>query len=322
MIRDPKDLKFRLTEVTENLFVIRDDLLPWGLGTKWRKFFGIYESLEPELSLKADTKRIILWGNLHSNYLAAFTYFFYLKKIPMFVFAYTKDKTKSSFNQTLVKNHSKTLFLFSSRSTAESEAMEWLRKNPDDILLPEFGMHIGVHQGLCSLWKDLEEHIEANQCSADAKKRSTEILLEIGSGQTYLSCFDYFYPKGIPVLGVSVGERKDSWLSSKREEIQKAMGLREAIIPEEFVFEPKDPKERRFRPWKNQRTDKIEKFLRETGIYLEPMYGGKILPFLLERKSSQTLYYLHQGGGYQHLGLLMANPNLVSAISKKEARHV
>ncbi|MCZ8342898.1 MAG: hypothetical protein O9301_07700 [Leptospira sp.] len=317
MIESPNDLKFRLTKASENLFVIRDDLLPWGIGTKWRKFFGIYESLRDTNHFDSTRRQVVLWGNLHSNYLAAFTYLFHQKKFSTVVFAYTKDPNRITYNQTLIKYNAKKLFLFFSRSEAETAAWEWKKTNPEAIFLPEFGVHRGVSNGLGSLWKALEESIQKHLGGKVKQNQTPEILLEIGSGQTYLSCFDYFYPKGIPVVGISLGESRSSWLS-KREAVQKDLGLKTRSIPEEWILEPKDPKERRFGLHSNRRLAEIQQFLRETGIYLEPMYGGKILPFLLEHSKTNPTYYLHQGGGYQHLDVLLENRNLISEVFKAE----
>lgn len=58
------------------LSILRDDRLAFGMGTKFRKFLGIHFALE-----KKDIRNVVLQGEFHSNALAAFAFCFVISDI-------------------------------------------------------------------------------------------------------------------------------------------------------------------------------------------------------------------------------------------------
>lgn len=282
---------------------IRDDLLPLGFGTKWRKTQGILQYLQ-----KNQIQRVLLWGSIHGNYLASFTTILRKNGFTVETIAYTRDPHFRSYNEKLVRGHSHTLVCYANRKSAFDD---WLAKEKEyqGLSLPEFGIHPGQNLCLRSFWQELEKKIfQSLDTSPDKKdpkspinqKINAILRMEIGSGATFISAFDYFYETSISIQGVMVGEKKDTWLT-KTEDIQKRLGLKTIPIPTEQIVEiPKETNLSQIQMHLGNTTSKkqtsvsfgkqnqsqkewIRKFYRNTNILLEPIYSGMtVLPLLRE----------------------------------------
>ncbi|NBU98304.1 MAG: hypothetical protein EBS19_08860, partial [Spirochaetia bacterium] len=76
-IGDPIPLVYQEDDI--QITILYDGNTPFTLGTKLRKAEGIYNYI-----LERDYNAIQLAGDPNSNFLAAFTLYFYSKKIPIF----------------------------------------------------------------------------------------------------------------------------------------------------------------------------------------------------------------------------------------------
>lgn len=250
--QQPKDLPI------PNLFFLRDDLLPLGLGTKWRKVQGILDFLK-----KNRMDKVLLWGAIHGNYLASFTYILRRNGIKVDAITYTRDPKLKTYNEQLVRGHTHSIECYASRK----ETYEvWLERQIDysGLVLPEFGIHPGQIPGLQSLWEKLGKELEKNSLflstsketpnqsketlikhrtsknEIQTKQESTTVtailILEIGSGATFLSAFDALHGSSLMVLGVMVGESKEKWIP-KVANLQKQLGLKILSVPAEQILE-------------------------------------------------------------------------------------
>ncbi|MCW7492184.1 hypothetical protein ND861_05880 [Leptospira sp. 2 VSF19] len=322
-----------VTQSMPRLHIIRDDLLPFGFGTKWRKAFGILQYLQ-----KNQICKVLLWGAIHGNYLASFTYILRRSGITVDTITYTKDPNFHSYNERLVRGHSHTLICYANRKDALAVWLE-KKKNYRGLALPEFGIHEGQNLGLRSFWQELEkkifQSIDASKAQMDPisqrYQRTNAILrMEIGSGATFLSALNYFNETSILVQGVMVGEKKETWIL-KTEDLQKQLSLRSIAIKEEQILKIEKENKSQVEPEKNKATKPISfgkqtqvqkqwiyDFYRNTDILLEPIYSGMtIKPLLREIYEMQLspsfvletipppIFYLHQGGQIQHLNLIL-----------------
>ncbi|MCW7481800.1 hypothetical protein [Leptospira kanakyensis] len=313
------------------LHLIRDDLLPFGFGTKWRKAFGIFQYLQ-----KNQIHKVLLWGAIHGNYLASFTCILRRSGITIDTIAYTRDPHLRSYNERLVRGHSHTISCYANRKEAHAV---WLdkKKNYPGLSLPEFGIHVGQNLGLRSFWQELEKKISQSlDTSLDQKDANSPtnqkikaiLRMEIGSGATFLSALDYFKETSILVQGVMVGEKKETWIS-KREDLQKQLGLRTIAASEGQILEIVKENKSKIESEKNKVTKTVSfgkqtqvqkqwiyDFYRNTDILLEPIYSGMTMnPLLREIYEMQLspssvmqtspIFYLHQGGQIQHLDLIL-----------------
>ncbi|TGL37405.1 hypothetical protein [Leptospira perdikensis] len=329
----PKEEKSRAldTQSMPTLHLIRDDLLPFGFGTKWRKVFGILQYLQ-----KNQIRKVLLWGAIHGNYLASFTYILRRSGITVDTITYTRDPNLQSYNERLVRGHSHTLVCYANRKEAYTVWLE-KKKNYQGLSLPEFGIHVGQNLGLRSFWQELEKKIiqslnttlEQKDPNLQRNQRTNAILrMEIGSGATFLSALDYFNETSILVQGVMVGEKKETWIST-REDLQKQLGLRSIAISEGQVLETGKEDKSQVKSERNKaaksvsfgKQTKAQKqwiydFYRNTDILLEPIYSGMTMKPLLREiyemqlspsfaMGTSPIFYLHQGGQIQHLDMIL-----------------
>ncbi|EMY68775.1 hypothetical protein LEP1GSC199_1863 [Leptospira vanthielii serovar Holland str. Waz Holland = ATCC 700522] len=291
-----------------HLYFLRDDLLPLGLGSKWRKVIGILDFLKEN---QMDT--VLLWGAIHGNYLASFTYILRLHGIKVDTVAYSRDPRLKTYNEQLVRGHSHTIECYASRKEAYTV---WLDRQIDysGLVLPEFGIHPGQIPGLHSLWEKLKVEIEQNsfllssqkeapnQSKDTLTKRSTNqneiqnnqksimitaiLVLEVGSGATFLSAFDAFQGTSILVLGVMVGEPKEKWIP-KVADLQKQLGLPITSIPSEQLIT--NQISAKFGKKNQILLEWIGRFYRYTNILLEPVYSGNTVNSILREIYEQRL---------------------------------
>ncbi|WP_291880665.1 1-aminocyclopropane-1-carboxylate deaminase [Leptospira sp.] len=321
------DLPIRMTKFAD-FTMIRDDLLPFGFGTKWRKVFGIICDAK-----KKGTKRILLWGAIHGNYLASFTSILRISGFFVETIAYTKNPNLKTYNERLVRNHSHRFQCYANRSLA-LEAFNVRSQSFDGISLPEFGVHPGQILGLSRFWEDLEEEIlldlgERNKTNSSQTTKAI-LQMEIGSGVSYLSAYDHFHVSSICVQAVMVGESKTTWLD-KTSELQTKLGLKQIPICEGNLIEiagndPSIPETTYGLNENSKRQRKqtirfgkqnpflenwIVEYYQKNQVLLEPIYSAKSVHHILtkEKRSNEVdpklpLYYLHQGGQIQHLDLV------------------
>lgn len=283
------------------LHFIRDDLLPFGFGTKWRKTQGILQYLQ-----KNQIQKVLLWGAIHGNYLASFTTILRKNGFTVDTIAYTRDPHLRSYNERLVRGHSHTLVCYANRKLAYAD---WLAKEKvyPGLSLPEFGIHPGQNNGLHSFWQEIEKKIiqslDTSHHQMNRQKIKAILRMEIGSGATFLSAFDYFYESSLLVQGVMVGETKETWIP-KTKDLQKQLGLKNIPIPTEQILEiPKEGKNSKahlqfdnnrnktslsFGKQTKSQKEWIREFYRNTNILLEPIYSGMtVKPLLRELNEMQ-----------------------------------
>lgn len=328
------ELPLRLANLPEfpNLFMVRDDLLPLGFGTKWRKAFGIQVNAKEKA-----LKEILLWGAVHGNYLASFTTIF--RSLGFFVttIGYSKDPHLKTYNERLVQYHSHSIHCYANRKLA-LDAFAQMSSRFAGLVLPEFGVHPDQILGLKQLWSNLETKIQTllkdSEYKTSPKEPRAILLMEIGSGVSFVSAYDYFRNSKVCVQGVMIGEKKDSWLSGSKE-LQMKLGLQPVPIPEENVIEvegklppssltneetERNQKENPYQEiqkgmgfgkGQNHYKDWIFEFYQKYEVILEPMYSAKTLYHFLKKQyermadvSKIPIFYLHQGGQIQHIDLV------------------
>lgn len=311
--------------------MVRDDLLPFGFGTKWRKVMGILSYLHSN-----QIPKVLLWGAIHGNYLASFTTILRQFGISVETITYSKDPNLRTYNERLVQSHSETVRCYANRKIAEAEFLE-TSKHFQGLCLPEFGLHPNLTIGLTSFWLELQAEMnrtnhpilerESKAPDANVKTDPPILIMEIGSGVSFLSAFEFFFDSQIQVLGVMVGEPKKTWLS-KVEGIQSKLGMKIRPIPEKQILEMDrhnlDSKASangtRFGKRKPFHNQWIQNFYETYEILLEPIYSANTvlsltkwasrenpnLSIAKESLNSQTpIFYLHQGGQIQHLDLVL-----------------
>ncbi|RHX89684.1 1-aminocyclopropane-1-carboxylate deaminase [Leptospira stimsonii] len=270
------------------LFVARDDTLAMGMGTKLRKFFGIHSTLE-----KSKTKNVILQGELHSNALSAFSFFFRNFGYQIETIAYVRNRERTTANSIFVKRNSHSLEVFHSRKEWKERMDRIPVKKEGKFLLPEYGFLSEASNSLDTLW----EGISFSQFDF--------LVLDIGSGLTWLSANRYFQ-NSIPILGISVGLPKGkmiSWLEEKKE----FLGHTEYEIAEERILEFRSSQGFGFKDIRI--LEYCKEFYAEYDIPIEPLYSGKSLFEIQRRCESGELkgkvLYLHQGGLWNFLDLFL-----------------
>lgn len=323
------DLPIRMTKFVD-FTMVRDDLLPFGFGTKWRKVFGIIRDAK-----KKGIKQILLWGSIHGNYLASFTSILRISGFFVETIAYTKNPNLRTYNERLVRNHSHRFQCYANRSLA-LDAFRVRSQSFDGLSLPEFGVHPGQILGLSQFWQDLEQKIymDLGERKITKSPQTTRAILqiEIGSGVSFLSAYNQFHLSSILVQAVMVGESKKTWLNKTRE-LQTKLGLKQIPICEENLIEitnndpslpvttdglnensqPKMKQTIRFGKQNPFFENWIEEYYKENQVLLEPIYSAKTVHNILtiEKRSNEVdpklpLYYLHQGGQIQHLDLVLS----------------
>ncbi|MCG6148908.1 1-aminocyclopropane-1-carboxylate deaminase [Leptospira levettii] len=321
------DLPIRMTKFAD-FTMVRDDLLPFGFGTKWRKVSGIVRDAN-----KKGIKRILLWGAIHGNYLASFTSILRFSGFFVETIAYTKNPNLKTYNERLVRNHSHRFQCYANRSLA-LEAFQERSQSFDGLSLPEFGINPSLIVGLSQFWQDLEKRIFLDlgdrKMTNSSQTINAILQMEIGSGVSFLSAYDHFHQSSIQIQAVMVGESKTTWLN-KTKELQKHLGLKQLPIREENLMgitsndtplpEAIDVLNRNTEKKQTIRFGKqnpmlenwIQGFYKKNQVLLEPIYSAKSVHQILtmgKRSKKENLepplYYLHQGGQIQHLDLVLS----------------
>ncbi|WP_232227709.1 hypothetical protein [Leptospira wolbachii] len=355
---DNNDLETEVapTDQTNNpsipyLYFLRDDLLPLGLGTKWRKVQGILVFLNEN-----QIRKVLLWGSIHGNYLASFAYILRQYGLEIECIAYSRDPQLKTYNEQMVRGHSHSIECYANRREAYAAWLEKQNGYPG-LTLPEFGIHPSQILGLKSFWeklklemeklsgslpsheprnndrkrRPLEDQINPSQTKQETSKFTAILVLEIGSGATFLSAMDAYWGSSILVLGVMVGEPKAKW-TLKVKDLQTELGLRTIPIPLEQILElptldgrpiPRTPNQvmdsipvdhsdgdsspdPKVLPKTNQKSASFAKknqalnnwiasFYRNTRILLEPVYSGNTVYSLLREIHEMRLSFQVRG---------------------------
>lgn len=273
-----EEKNFRITVIHDRSFL--------DFGTKYRRFNGIIKSLY-------DTdKKITVQGNPNSNFMSSFAVLFrmYGFKIRSLCFS-RSDKKSLSFR--LTERFSDQFELFCDRKLF-LERREEISQDKNSILLPEYGMNPDSEKGLHSLWTDIQKIIEKGT-----------LILDAGSGLTYLSALKNIHSSGLSLCAVSLGEKKEK------------MEKRLSSYWREFFPKENEPTFHLIRPATcasfGSANRELQNFIQnesDKGFHLEPMYSAKtvytILKLAEQGALSGSIYYLHQGGRLNHWRLFWA----------------
>ncbi|WP_232380595.1 1-aminocyclopropane-1-carboxylate deaminase [Leptospira ainlahdjerensis] len=296
----------------QKVTILRDDRLAFGIGTKFRKFFGIHSDLENK-----GIHEVILQGELHSNLLASFSFLFRVFGYRVNTYSYSRDPKKVTFNSRIVKINSHTLKVFPSRfqwkegfidqKSNVAKVFEFEEGgnlsldsdfstigDPDSsfkshVLIPEYGFGPEAVPGLTSLWKQIPI------------SNFNHLVIDIGSGLTWLAAKNFFGDT-IPVHGVSIGLEKSKmipWLQRKRREL-KFSGFE---IGQDSIWESEV--KAGFGSSSPDLFGFCNSFFDNNSIPIEPIYSGKTLYTIRKRMEgagiSGKILYLHQGGLWNFL---------------------
>lgn len=298
---------------------IRDDLLPMGFGSKFRRFQGF-------LSLPK-FKTIVLRGNLHGNFLGSFTYLFGTNGYNVVSLGECRMSSQNVFqsgNSILVKKFSNQFFLgtrtdldsiqeklfkdqFKEKFNFKDKFVDQFKENDQEqerkIFLPAYGFAYPSTLGYRSLWEKINW------------KEYSHFIVDIGSGLSYLSYLDFLEKRrtefqekdigkeyGIPI-GICLGESKKNWLAKITANLSKLnISIpQESILLnnlEDLIWEPKISKG--FSKINQTLIQYIQSVYKKDNLPLDPFYSGKSLYTVEERidsfpKGSKILYF-HQGG--------------------------
>ncbi len=287
-IGDP--IPFFVEKNTKRLTILNDWNTSFCFGTKLRKAEGFIQHF-----LKGNYKAIQIAGDPNSNFLAAFTMYFYTKKIPI-LSLHSSRSGYSGGNRILAERFSSQILKFSKISEEfylnphpnflESSENGSRYVNSDIYVVPRWGASRVGAEGLNSLWS----HIY--------KTYNLQILyVDVGSGTTYLSALHFFRKYNIRVIGICVGLT----LSKMKVYLEKLEYREYGRISSYQLIEPlMGGKFGKRKPG----IFKFIKEMKEIECYLEPIYSGLSLHEILEGDYSldgDGIFYLHQGGLLPHL---------------------
>ncbi len=268
------------------LTILNDWNTPFTLGTKLRKAEGYYSEY-----LKSHKKAIQITGDPNSNFIAAFTIYFYSKGIPVLSihssrsgyksgnrilserFAHKKINVDSIPQESYLKPHSYFLDTPSNRTNFVES---------DILVIPRWGASHFASQSLNTLWNHIFKKYQINT-----------LYVDVGSGLTYLSLLNYTFGLNLCVVGVCIGLPKHKMVGYLQEMESKEFGR----ISSYNLIDPKGLG--KFGKKKSLSFEFIQK-MRNENIYLEPIYSGKsvytILQETLLQERKEGIFYLHQGG--------------------------
>lgn len=270
------------------LYIKREDKTFSGFGTKIRKFDGLYKYL-----IENKIKKILIYGNPHSNYLATFIPLLSLNRFQIHCLFYTNDSNKVTPNSIL-----STRFAQKYESVAKNETQayidQFLHKNPDYFLLPQFAFHPSALSGLDTLWTEI----------AESQIRFDYIFLDIGSGLTSISYIKHRLNLKSKLIGVSIGLKLEKMKEDLSNRIQN-IGLEEPIDWIEMLAPKISPS---YGSVNLALKNYILSVYKEKNLFLEPIYSAKsiytIENFVQENNILGTGLYVHQGGQLNHIGII------------------
>ena len=263
---------FRITVIHDRSFL--------DFGTKCRRFEGIIKSL------KNTDKKITIQGNPGSNFMSSFAVLFSMHGFRIRSLCFSRSETKS-LSFILTEKFSDPFELFRDRRLF-LERREEILLDKNSILLPEYGMNSESEKGLHSLWKEIQEIAGEGT-----------LVLDAGSGLTYLSALRHLENDRLSLCAVSLGEKKEK------------MEKRLSLYWKDFFPEENEPFFRLIRPVTGASFGSVNRELQnfiqdesKKGFYLEPVYSAKtvytILKLAEQGSLSGNIWYLHQGGRLNH----------------------
>ena len=268
------------------LTILNDWNTPFTLGTKLRKAEGFYLEF-----LKLNKKAIQITGDPNSNFIAAFTLYFYSKGIPVLSihssrsgyisgnrilserFAHKKINVRSIPKESYFRPHSFFLHTPSNQINFEES---------DILVIPRWGASHFASQSLNTLWNHIFKKYQINT-----------LYVDVGSGLTYLSLLNYTFGLNLCVVGVCIGLPKHKMVGYLQEMESREFGRISSYNLIDPVGLGKFGKKKSFMFEFIQR-------MRCENIYLEPIYSGNSVYTILQETMLQGrgegVFYLHQGG--------------------------
>lgn len=286
-IGDPIPLVYQEDDI--QITILYDGNTPFTLGTKLRKAEGIYNYI-----LERDYNAIQLAGDPNSNFLAAFTLYFYSKKIPIFNIHISRSGYLSG-NRILSERFSTKYINY----TAFKEEY-FLKVHPeflfsrDNLIEPTYKRQEAMKFFIVPRWGISEYSLENMQSMINKILniyKINTIYIDIGSGFTYLSFLKNKNLGRIRVIGVCIGLPKFKMIGYLQELESRLFGS----ISEYELIEPLHRD--KFGLIRKEDLKLIEK-LRDRNIYFEPIYSIKTFRLILEKtenKNKTGIFYFHQG---------------------------
>lgn len=265
------------------LWIKRDDKIPFSFGTKVRKYYGLRNFLS-----EAGCRNVVVSGNIHSNYTAVFSYLLELDGFDVTILALDRDSTKVTANSILVESTSGTLIKFFSKNELENRLNEY-EQDKKYVVIPPYGIHESSLYGLHTLW----DEIKGNDFNA--------VILDVGSGMTFLSAYHYFAKQQMPfkLHGVAVGAGN---IKLYRELMLYAEKFNLSVKSPNLTSSLIDPV---FGKYSLELSNWIHGFYKKYDVLAEPVYSGKTLYSLVAMAEKGEMHgkvlYIHQGG---HLNFL------------------
>lgn len=274
----------------KRITILNDWNTSFSFGSKLRKAEGFYHHF-----LKTNHKAIQIAGDPNSNFVAAFTMYFYTKKIPV-LSLHSSRSVYPNGNRILAERFSSQIV----NSTVYTEEYfqnphpyflksfenEGRYSNSDIFVVPRWGASRVGAEGLNPLWM----HIDTTY--------NVKILyLDVGSGTTYLSALHYFRKKSIKVIGICIG--------------LPLLKMKVYLEKLEFREYGRTSSYQLLQPVTGGKFGKRNRdilgfieYMKEKECYLEPIYSGISLHEILEGDTcthGDGVFYLHQGGLLPHL---------------------
>ena len=269
----------KLTSIADaDFYVKRDDRIAFTFGTKVRKFTGLLPFL-----LENKNQPVVISGNYHSNFLAVFSYLLSLENISFITIAQSRNPQRVTANSILTEFSSLKIHFVKTREERE-KLLEEFKRNSEYVVLEDYCMNRLCMQGLHSLWHEIEN------------EDFDTLLLDIGSGLTFLSLYDYYAQGKLPyaVAGVAIGSEKEK-LENEMLSLAEKFGLK---LHNYKFFSPT------IDPGYGKHSVKLDVWVKEKfqewKIPLEPLYSAKTIFTAMELAKTGILQgrilYIHQGG--------------------------
>ncbi len=245
-------------------------------GTKLRKARGILEYLKQN-----QYKGVLLTGDPNSNFLAAFSTFFYLSGFEVYSVFYSRSGYKN-INYYISQKHSHHII----KLTSKLELSNIVNKlNPNIYVVPPYGITQMAIDSLNLLWKNIDFSKYSHFC------------LEIGSGLTLLSLLNYLNENQIRIqlICIAIGLKVEKLKIYLNNLFKTFLNTNLDFSNIEILAPIKYP---RFGKTGVEVWEFCRKMIKHK-LYLEPIYSAKSLLTLKEyikQKQNVKLAYLHQGG--------------------------
>lgn len=252
--------------------IIYDTNFPFRFGTKIRKAEGFLKEFR-----RGNYDGIQLIGDPNSNFLSAFTHFFYTHGINV----YSIHLTKSDYygpNRILSERFSREIVRIPYFLHEYNQQIHPKFKPYGNLLLiPRWGISKLSLLYIQPLWKYIQNIYKIDT-----------LFLDIGSGLTYLSALDFFRNSEITIIGLCIGLPRRKMVGYLEELELSLFGRVSGYSLEDVTG--------KFGSITDTDIQKLQEF-RNQGISLEPIYSLKSISKIvgIERDLGNSAY-LHQGG--------------------------